>query len=163
MEGFFIGHPKLTSILSKLFMYMSTMTIQSKSNLLYILLFGVDFDSDCVHIYYPQSLVRDQLNSCPTRKVLSRATHDSLLTVKQMSSRTIVRKEFARYLANVGVIFTSGPVIARSFLSWTVAQMVEGALPAKLTCQGDKHLNRGGTVGFDKETDEESFSFNRME
>jgi len=36
-------------------------------------------------------------------------------------------------LANVGVIFTPGPVIARSFLSWTVAQTVESALPDKLT------------------------------
>src|SRR6266498_5761666 len=35
--------------------------------------FGADFDGDCVHIYYPQSLVRDQLNSCPTGKVLSGA------------------------------------------------------------------------------------------
>src|SRR5438128_1850120 len=73
--GFFsIGHPRLTSILSRLFMVMTTMTIQSKSNLLYVLLFGADFDGDCVHIYYPQSLVQDQLNSYPTRKVLSGAT-----------------------------------------------------------------------------------------
>ena len=50
------------------------MIIQSKSNLLYVPLFGADFDGDCVHIYYPQSLVRDQLNSCPTGKVLSGAT-----------------------------------------------------------------------------------------
>src|SRR5438128_10946827 len=42
--------------------------------------FGVDFDGDCVHIYYPQSLVRDQLNSCPTEKVLSGSTQQQFIT-----------------------------------------------------------------------------------
>ena len=40
------------------------------------------------------------------------------------------------------------PVVVRSILSWTVAPVVEGALPAKLTCQGDKYLVRDSTVGF---------------
>ena len=35
-----VGYPVLISILSRLFMYMSTKTIQSKSNLLYVLLLG---------------------------------------------------------------------------------------------------------------------------
>ena len=38
--------------------------------------------------------------------------------------------------------------IGRSILSWTVAQVVENALPAKLTCQGDKFLVKDSTVGF---------------
>ena len=40
----------------------------------------------------------------------------------------------------------------RSILSWTVAQVVESALPAKLTCQGGRFLIKG--------TAEESFSSN---
>ena len=36
----------------------------------------------------------------------------------------------------------------RYILSWTVAQIVESALPAKLSCQGDKYLDRGSIVGF---------------
>ena len=41
-----------------------------------------------------------------------------------------------------------GPAVVRSILSWIVAQVVEGALPAKLTCQENKYLVRDGTVGF---------------
>ena len=42
------------------------------------------------------------------------------------------------------------PVLAidRSILSWTVAYVVESALPAKLTYQGDKYLDRGSIVRF---------------
>ena len=41
------------------------MTIQSKINPLKCFPFWAGFDGDCVLIYYPQSLVRDQLNSYP--------------------------------------------------------------------------------------------------
>ena len=37
--------------------------------------------------------------------------------------------------------------VDRTSLSWIVAQVVEGALPAKLTCQGDKFLVKDSTVG----------------
>ena len=40
-----------------------------------------------------------------------------------------------------------GPAVVRSILSWAVAQVVEGALPAKLTCQGDKFLVKDSIVG----------------
>ena len=40
-----------------------------------------------------------------------------------------------------------GSALVRSIPSWTVAQVVEGALPAKLTCQGDKFLVKDSTVG----------------
>jgi len=42
----------------------------------------------------------------------------------------------------------SGLAGNRSILSWTVAQVVESALPAKLACQGDKYLDRGSIVRF---------------
>src|SRR6266540_7139186 len=53
-----------------------------------------------------------------------------------------------------------GPAVVRSIPSWTIAQIVEGTLPAKLTCQGDKYLVRDSTViklDFDKESIEDSF------
>ena len=37
--------------------------------------------------------------------------------------------------------------VVRSIPSWTVAPVVEGALLAKLTCQGDKFLVKDSTVG----------------
>ena len=57
--------------------------------------FGADFDGECVHIYFPQSLVRNQRDSSHTGKVYLELRNDNLLAVKQVSSRTIVRKEFA--------------------------------------------------------------------
>ena len=68
--------------------------------------FGVDFDGDCAHINYPQSLaakaktlelfgVQNQLISSHTGKVYLELRNNNLLAVKQISSRTIVRKEFA--------------------------------------------------------------------
>src|SRR5438105_570046 len=40
-----------------------------------------------------------------------------------------------------------GLVVDRSILSWTVTHVVESALPAKLTCQGDKFLIKNSAVG----------------
>src|SRR6266542_2099765 len=53
---FSIVYPVLISILSRPFMYMSMMTIQSRSILLCVS-FGANFDGDCVHIYYPQEKI----------------------------------------------------------------------------------------------------------
>src|SRR5438105_2403851 len=41
--------------------------------------FGVDFDGDCVHIYYPQSLVRNHRKSSYTRKVYLELHNNKLL------------------------------------------------------------------------------------
>ena len=48
------------------------------------------------------------------------------------------------------LVLFSLPVLAvvRLILSWTVAQVVESALPSKLARQGDKHLVRDSTVRF---------------
>ncbi|XP_062218221.1 DNA-directed RNA polymerase V subunit 1-like [Phragmites australis] len=134
--------------------------------------FAADFDGDCVHIYYPQSLaakaealelfsVRNQLTSSHSGKVNLELGNDSLLALKHMSSRTMLRKESANQLAMFVSFSLPGPVVVKSIPSWTITQIVQGALPANLTCQGDKHLIRDSTViklDLDKESVQDSFS-----
>uniref|UniRef100_A0A0A9A0D5 DNA-directed RNA polymerase n=1 Tax=Arundo donax TaxID=35708 RepID=A0A0A9A0D5_ARUDO len=78
-----------------------------------------------------------------------------------MSSRTMLRKESANQLAMFVSFSLPGPAVVKSIPSWTIAQIVQGALPAELTCQGDKHLVRDSSViklNLDKESVQDSFS-----
>ena len=72
--------------------------------------FSADFDGDCVHIYYPQSLaakteafelfsVEKQLISPHRGAVNLQLGNDSLVATQLMSSRTISSKELANQLA----------------------------------------------------------------
>ncbi|XP_062224054.1 DNA-directed RNA polymerase V subunit 1-like [Phragmites australis] len=133
---------------------------------------SADFDGDCVHIYYPQSLaakaealelfsVEKQLISSHTGKVNLQLGNDSLLALKNMSSRTMLSKESSNQLAMVVSFSLPSPAVIKSVPSWTITQIVQGALPAKLTCQGDTHLVRDSTViklDLDKESVQEAFS-----
>jgi DNA-directed RNA polymerase-5 subunit 1 len=68
--------------------------------------FSTDFDGDCIHIYYPQSLaakaealelfsVEKQLISSHRGMVNLQLGNDSLVATQLMSSRTISSKEVA--------------------------------------------------------------------
>ena len=72
--------------------------------------FSTDFDGDCIHIYYPQSLavkaealelfsVEKQLISSHSGTVNFQLDNDSRVAMKFMSSRTISSKELANQLA----------------------------------------------------------------
>ena len=72
--------------------------------------FSADFDGDCVHIYYPQSLaakaealeffsVEKQLISSYRGTVNLQLGNDSLVATQLMSSKTISSKELANQLA----------------------------------------------------------------
>ena len=72
--------------------------------------FSTDFDGDCIHIYYPQSLaaktealelfsVEKQLISSHCGTVNLQLGNDSLVATQLMSSRTISSKELANQLA----------------------------------------------------------------
>ncbi|KAF0935654.1 hypothetical protein E2562_035104 [Oryza meyeriana var. granulata] len=134
--------------------------------------FAADFDGDCVHIYYPQSLaakaealelfsVEKQLTSSHSGKVNLQLASDSLLALKHMSSRTILSKEAANQLAMLVTCSLPDPAVIKSKPYWTIAQIVQGALPKDLTSQGDKHLVRDSTIiklDLDKESVQTSFS-----
>ncbi|KAJ1277932.1 hypothetical protein BS78_04G040400 [Paspalum vaginatum] len=134
--------------------------------------FSADFDGDCVHIYYPQSLaakaealelfsVEKQLISSHSGKVNLQLGNDGLIAMKLMSSRTVLSKELANQLAMFVPFSLPGPAVMKSIPSWTITQIVQGALPSKLTCQGDTHLIRDSTViklDLDKESVQDSFT-----
>lgn len=119
--------------------------------------FGADFDGDRVHVYYPQSLVakaeamelfsvKKQLTSSQNGKFNLQLRNDNLLALKHMSSRTMLRKESANQLAMFVSSPLPGPAVVSSIPFWTITQIVECALPAKLTCQRDGHLVRKSSV-----------------
>ncbi|KAF2943116.1 DNA-directed RNA polymerase V subunit 1 [Oryza sativa Japonica Group] len=134
--------------------------------------FAADFDGDCVHIYYPQSLaakaealelfsVEKQLTSSHSGKVNLQLVSDSLLALKHMSSRTMLSKEAANQLAMLVTCSLPDPAVIKSKPYWTISQIVQGALPKALTSQGDKHVVRDSTIiklDLDKESVQTSFS-----
>jgi DNA-directed RNA polymerase-5 subunit 1 len=133
--------------------------------------FSADFDGDCVHIYYPQSLaakaealelfsVERQLISSHSGKVNLQLGNDSLVAMKAMCHRTMLHKELANQLALFVPFSLLAPAVMKPIPSWTITQIVQGALPAKLTCQGDTHLVRDSTIiklDLDKESVQDSF------
>ncbi|KAL5207904.1 hypothetical protein ABZP36_032339 [Zizania latifolia] len=133
---------------------------------------SADFDGDCVHIYYPQSLaakaealelfsVEMQLTSSHSGNVNLQLANDSLLALKSMSSRTVLSKEAANQLAMFVSFSLPNPAVVKAKPYWTITQIVQGALPAELACEGDKHLVRDSIViklDLDKESVQASFS-----
>ncbi|KAL5213175.1 hypothetical protein ABZP36_024022 [Zizania latifolia] len=133
---------------------------------------SADFDGDCVHIYYPQSLaakaealelfsVEKQLTSSHSGNVNLQLANDSLLALKYMSSRTMLSKESANQLAMFVSFSLPYPAVVKAKPYWTITQIMQSALPAELACQGDKHLVRDSIViklDLDKESVQTSFS-----
>jgi DNA-directed RNA polymerase V subunit 1 len=133
--------------------------------------FSADFDGDCVHIYYPQSLaakaealelfsVERQLISSHSGKVNLQLGNDSLVAMKAMSHTTMLHKELANQLAMFVPFSLLAPAVIKPVPSWTISQIVQGAFPANLTCQGDTHLVRDSTIirlDLGKESVQDSF------
>ncbi|CAM0946849.1 unnamed protein product [Alopecurus aequalis] len=133
---------------------------------------AADFDGDCVHIYYPQSLaakaealelfsVEKQLTNSHNGKVNLQLSNDSLLALKHMSSRTLLSKESANQLAMLLSLSLPAPAVLKPKPYWTISQILQSALPAELTCEGDRFLVKDSTVvklDLAKESVQASFS-----
>ncbi|KAK1614973.1 hypothetical protein QYE76_020490 [Lolium multiflorum] len=133
---------------------------------------AADFDGDCVHIYYPQSLaakaealelfsVEKQLTNSHNGKINLQLANDSLLALKHMSSRTMLCKESANQLAMLMSLSLPAPAVVKSKPYWTISQILQSALPAELTCEGDRFLVKDSTViklDLAKESVQASFS-----
>ncbi|XP_047078712.1 DNA-directed RNA polymerase V subunit 1-like [Lolium rigidum] len=133
---------------------------------------AADFDGDCVHIYYPQSLaakaealelfsVEKQLTNSHNGKINLQLANDSLLALKHMSSRTMLSKESANQLAMLLSLSLPAPAVVKSKPYWTISQILQSALPAELTCEGDRFLVKDSTVvklDLAKESVQASFS-----
>ena len=110
-----------------------------------------------MHIYYPQSLaakaealelfsVEKQQTNSHNGKVNLQLSNDSLLALKHMSIRTMLSKESANQLAMLLSLSLPAPAVVKSKPYWTISQVLQSALPAELTCEGDRFLVKDSTV-----------------
>ncbi|KAH7655300.1 DNA-directed RNA polymerase protein [Dioscorea alata] len=122
--------------------------------------FGADFDGDCIHIFYPQSLaakaevqelfsVDKQLLSSHSGNLNLPLIQDSLLSLKLMFNRIYLRKSTAQQLA----MFVSSVLPPPSLLKahnngpfWTVTQILQCALPSCFDSSGMRHLIRNSEI-----------------
>ncbi|KAL6010460.1 hypothetical protein ACLOJK_000893 [Asimina triloba] len=115
---------------------------------------GADFDGDCVHIFYPQSLaakaevlelfsVEKQIRSSHTGSLNLQLVQDSLLCLKLMFRTFCLEKASAQQLAMVVSEVLPEPALLRAYNSgpqWTIFQIFQSALPSLFDCSGDRHL-----------------------
>ncbi|KAE9462610.1 hypothetical protein C3L33_05482, partial [Rhododendron williamsianum] len=117
---------------------------------------SADFDGDCVHLFYPQSLAAkaEVLELFSTEKQLLSSHYgnlnlqlaiDALLSLKIMFENYFLTRPAAQQLA----MFVSNSLphpdlfkAKRSGPQWTVVQLLQTALPLCFDCSGDRFLVR---------------------
>ncbi|CAL5196354.1 unnamed protein product [Lathyrus oleraceus] len=115
---------------------------------------GADFDGDCVHLFYPQSLaakaevlelfsVEKQLLSSHSGNLNLQLSADSLLSLKMLVKSCFLDKATANQMA----MFLSLPLPMPALLNagsgdsyWTSIQMLQCALPFSFDCTGGRYL-----------------------
>ncbi|XP_021296973.1 DNA-directed RNA polymerase V subunit 1 isoform X2 [Herrania umbratica] len=115
---------------------------------------SADFDGDCIHLFYPQSLaakaevfelfsVEKQLLSSHNGNLNLQLATDSLLSLRVMLKTLLFKKADAQQLS----MFLSSALPQPAFLKgnsfgpcWTVLQILQTAFPACLDCSGDRYL-----------------------
>ncbi|XP_019098501.1 PREDICTED: DNA-directed RNA polymerase V subunit 1-like, partial [Camelina sativa] len=121
---------------------------------------SADFDGDCVHLFYPQSLsakaevmelfsVEKQLLSSHTGQLILQMGCDSLLSLRVMLERVFLDKATAQQLAMYGSLSLPPPALRKSSKSgpaWTVFQILQLAFPERLTCKGDRFMVDGSDL-----------------
>ncbi|PKI66564.1 hypothetical protein CRG98_013048 [Punica granatum] len=121
---------------------------------------GADFDGDCIHLFYPQSLaakaevlelfsVEKQLLSSHSGNLNLQLATDALLSLKLMFRRYFFDKPSAQQLAMFVSSDLPQPAILKADRfrsSWTVLQMLQMALPTGFDCSSDKYLIRKSDI-----------------
>ncbi|GMH09852.1 hypothetical protein Nepgr_011693 [Nepenthes gracilis] len=121
---------------------------------------AADFDGDCVHLFYPQSLaaraevvelfsVEKQLLSSHTGNLNLQLATDSLLSLKTMLKVYFLEKASAQQLAMFASTPLPPPALPKSRFSgpcWTALQVLQSALPSDFDCCGDQLLIRGSDI-----------------
>ncbi|KAE8714772.1 DNA-directed RNA polymerase V subunit 1 [Hibiscus syriacus] len=115
---------------------------------------SADFDGDCIHLFYPQSLsakaevyelfsVEKQLLSSHSGNLNLQLATDSLLSLRVMLQTSLFRKADAQQLS----MFLSSALPQPAFLKgnhvgpcWTAFQILQTAFPACLDCSNDRYL-----------------------
>lgn len=113
-----------------------------------------DFDGDCVHLFYPQSLaakaevlelfsVEKQLRSSHNGDLILQLAKDSLLSIKTLFKSYFLRRAAAEQLAMFASSSLPQPALLKGHSAapcWTALQMLQTALPANFDCVGDRCL-----------------------
>lgn len=121
---------------------------------------SADFDGDCIHLFYPQSLaakaevrelfsVEKQLLSSHSGNLNLQLATDSLLSLKVLFRRYLFDKVHAQQLSMFVSSSLPQPALLKSQRSnpcWTALQMLQTALPASFDCRGDKYLIRKSDI-----------------
>lgn len=115
---------------------------------------GADFDGDCIHLFYPQSLaakaevlelfsVDKQLLSSHSGNLNLQLTTDSLLSLKTMFKTYFLPRAAAQQLAMFASSSLPRPALLKAHSGaphWTAVQMLQTALPAHFDCVGERYL-----------------------
>ncbi|XP_021859597.1 DNA-directed RNA polymerase V subunit 1 [Spinacia oleracea] len=125
---------------------------------------AADFDGDCVHLFYPQSLsaraevlelfsVEKQLLSSHSGNLNLQLSTDSLLSLKTMFEVYFLDRASANQLAMYASSLLPSPALWKACSSnakkkkahssgprWTAQQVLQTALPSHFECHGDRLL-----------------------
>ncbi|KAL3651837.1 hypothetical protein CASFOL_004839 [Castilleja foliolosa] len=114
---------------------------------------SADFDGDCIHLFYPQSLeaktevvelfaVEKQLLSSHTGNFNLQLSTDSLLSLKTLFRRYFLTKAGAQQLAMFVPNVLSKPAVLKSKSGplWTASQILQTTLPSAFDCSGERHV-----------------------
>lgn len=138
---------------------------------------SADFDGDCIHLFYPQSLaakaevlelfsVEKQLLSSHTGNFNLQMGCDSLLAFKLMFENYFFNKACAQQLAMFLPSTLPKPALVKSHISvphWTTLQILETALPKCFDCLGDRYtVNKSEVLRIDYSKDTVSSILNDM-
>ncbi|GFY94930.1 nuclear RNA polymerase D1B [Actinidia rufa] len=121
---------------------------------------SADFDGDCIHLFYPQSLaakaevfelfsVEKQLLSSHSGNLNLQLANDSLLSLKILFKNYFFTREAAQQLAMFVSNSLPQPALFkanRSGPQWTALQLLQIILPQYFDCCGDRHLIRKSDI-----------------
>ncbi|XP_028798960.1 DNA-directed RNA polymerase V subunit 1 [Neltuma alba] len=115
---------------------------------------GADFDGDCIHLFYPQSLaakaevlelfsLEKQLLSSHSGNLNLQLTTDSLLSLKMLFKRYFLAKGEAHQLAMFILPSLPQPALVKACSQgpcWTAVQILQSVLPSSFDCTGGQYL-----------------------
>ncbi|XP_057807867.1 DNA-directed RNA polymerase V subunit 1 [Salvia miltiorrhiza] len=113
---------------------------------------SADFDGDCIHLFYPQSLeakaevvelfsVEKQLLSSHTGNFNLQLATDSLLSLKLLFRKPFLVRAAAQQLAMFVPEALSAPAVMKSRNGplWTASQILQTTFPPSFDCSGERH------------------------
>ncbi|KAH9698533.1 DNA-directed RNA polymerase V subunit 1 [Citrus sinensis] len=129
---------------------------------------SADFDGDCIHLFYPQSLaakaevlelfsVEKQLLSSHNGNLNLQLATDALLSLKVMFKKYFLDKAFTQQLAMFALSPLPRPALSKARCSarWTALQILQSVLPPGFDSCGDRYLIKKSEVlkgDFDRDT-----------